>query len=370
MSAQAFGDADALFMARAVALAERGLFTATPNPRVGCVIVDDGRIVGEGWHEKAGGPHAEVAALRDAESQRRDVRGATLYVTLEPCNHAGRTPPCTEALVAAGIGRVVAAMPDPNTLAAGGAGRLRAAGIRVDVGLLEREARALNPGFISRVTRGRPYVRMKVAAGLDGRTATADGHSQWITGEAARNDGHAWRARACAILTGIGTVQADNPQLTVRAVATSRQPLRIVVDRHAETPREAKILKGGALIVTAGSRSDTWPDDVGHVSFPDGKGRVDLHAMMRDFAQRELNEIQVEAGARLNGALLEAGLVDEILAYIAPSVLGDPARGIAQFHEARTLDARVALAFESVDRVGDDLRVRARVLPRVLDSRP
>jgi diaminohydroxyphosphoribosylaminopyrimidine deaminase / 5-amino-6-(5-phosphoribosylamino)uracil reductase len=364
MSAQAFGDADALFMARALALAERGLFTATPNPRVGCVIVDDGHIIGEGWHEKAGGAHAEIAALRDAESQGRDVRGATLYVTLEPCNHIGRTPPCAEALVAAGIGRIVAAMPDPNTLAAGGAGRLRAAGIRVDIGLLEREARALNPGFISRVTRGLPFVRMKVAAGLDGRTATAEGRSQWITGEAARNDGHAWRARACAILTGIGTVQADNPQLTVRAVATSRQPLRIVVDRHAETPREAKVLQGGALLVTAGPRNDAWPENVMQVGLPDANGRVDLHAMMRDFAQRELNEVHVEAGARLNGALLEAGLVDEILAYVAPSVLGDPARGIAQFHVARSLEERIPLAFESVDRIGDDLRIRARVLAR------
>jgi diaminohydroxyphosphoribosylaminopyrimidine deaminase / 5-amino-6-(5-phosphoribosylamino)uracil reductase len=363
MSAQAFGDADALFMARALTLAERGLFTATPNPRVGCVIVAAGRIIGEGWHEKAGGPHAEIAALRDAESHGLDVRGATLYVTLEPCNHAGRTPPCTEALVAAGVARVVAAMPDPNTLAAGGAGRLRAAGIRVDIGLLEHEARALNPGFISRSTRGRPFVRMKVAAALDGRTATADGRSQWITGEAARNDGHAWRARACAILTGIGTVQADNPRLTVRAVATPRQPLRIVVDRHAETPREANVLQGGALLVTAGPRNDAWPEDVIQVALPDADGRVDLHAMMRDFAQRELNEIHVEAGARLNGALLEAGLVDEILAYIAPCLLGDPSRGIAQFRVARGLEARVPLAFDSIDRIGDDLRIRARVLP-------
>ena len=351
-------------MRRALELAARGLYSTTPNPRVGCVVAKDDRIVGEGWHEKAGGAHAEIAALRDAESRHRDVRGATLYVTLEPCNHTGRTPPCTEALVAAGVGRVVAAMPDPNTLAAGGAGRLRAAGIRVDVGLREPEARALNPGFISRVTRGRPYVRMKVAAGLDGRTATVDGRSQWITGEAARNDGHAWRARACAILTGIGTVQADNPQLTVRGIATPRQPLRIVVDRHAETPREAKVLQGGALLVTAGPRNDAWSDDVMHVGLPDADGRVDLHAMMRDFAQRELNEIHVEAGARLNGALLEAGLVDEIVAYLAPSVLGDPARGIAQFHVARSLDARIPLAFESIDRIGDDLRIRARVLPR------
>ena len=362
MSAQAFGDADASFMARALALAERGMLTATPNPRVGCVIVGDGSVIGEGWHEKAGGPHAEIVALRDAEAQRRDPRGSTLYVTLEPCNHSGRTPPCTEALIAAGIGRVVAAMPDPNALAAGGAGRLRAAGIRVDLGLLEDQARALNPGFISRVTLGRPYVRLKVATTLDGRTATADGRSTWITSQASRDDGHAWRARACAILTGIGTVQADNPQLNVRALATPRQPLRIVIDRHAQTPREALVLRGGALMVTAGPRNDAWPADVEHVALPDAQGRIDLHALMRELARRQLNEIHVEAGARLNAALLDAGLVDEILAYVAPGILGDPARGLAQFDAARSLDARVSLEFSSVDRVGDDLRIRARVL--------
>jgi diaminohydroxyphosphoribosylaminopyrimidine deaminase/5-amino-6-(5-phosphoribosylamino)uracil reductase len=362
MSSQAFADADAVFMARALSLAEKGLYTTTPNPRVGCVIVNDGRIVGEGWHEKAGGPHAEIAALRDAESRGHDVRGATVYVTLEPCNHVGRTMACTEALVAAGVTRIVAAMTDPNPSAGGGAGRLRAAGIRVDIGLHEREAGALNPGFIARMTRGRPYVRIKVAGTLDGRTADADGRSQWITGEVARNDGHAWRARACAVLTGIGTVQADNPRLTVRAVATPRQPLRIVVDRHADTPREAKVLQDGALVVTAGPRNAAWPDSVEHLALPDANGRVDLNAMLAHFARRELNEIHVEAGARLNGALLEAGLVDEILAYVAPSLLGDPARGIAQFHEGRNLEMRLRLAFESVDRLGDDLRVRARVV--------
>lgn len=362
MSAQAFGDADAAFMARALALAERGLYTTTPNPRVGCVIVDDGRIVGEGWHERAGGPHAEIAAIRDAESRGHDVRGTTLYVTLEPCNSAGRTSACTEALIAAGVGRVVAAMTDPNPAAGGGTGRLRAAGIRVDVGLHEREGRALNPGFIARMTRGRPYVRMKVAGTLDGRTADAEGRSQWITGEAARDDGHAWRARACAVLTGIGTVQADNPRLTARAVDTPRQPLRIIVDRHGETPRDANVLADGALVVTAGPRNAAWPDAVEHLALPDANGRVDLFAMLREFARRELNEIHVEAGARLNGALLEAGLVDEILAYVAPAMLGDPARGLAQFHAGRALEARLRLAFESVDRVGDDLRIRARVL--------
>jgi diaminohydroxyphosphoribosylaminopyrimidine deaminase/5-amino-6-(5-phosphoribosylamino)uracil reductase len=361
LSAQAFGDADTVFMERALSLAERGLFTATPNPRVGCVIVDHGSIVAEGWHERPGEAHAEVAALRAAETQGRDVRGATLYVTLEPCNHAGRTPPCTEALIAAGIERVVAAMPDPHALAAGGAGRLRAAGIRVDVGLCEREARELNCGFISRVTRGRPFVRMKVAASLDGRSATSDRRSQWITGKAARDDGHAWRARACAVLTGIGTVQADNPQLNVRAVATPRQPLRVIVDRHAQTPPEAKVLQGGALVVTADGRNEDWPDDVEHVALPDAQRRVDLHAMMSMLGRRGINELHVEAGARLNAALLDAALVDEVLAYVAPSLLGDPAYGIAQRDAPRSLEQRTLLAFESIDRIGADLRIRARV---------
>ena len=348
-------------MQRALALAERGMFTAAPNPRVGCVIVDQGSIVAEGWHEKPGDAHAEVVALRAAESQGRDVRGATLYVTLEPCDHVGRTPPCSEALIAAGIERVVAAMPEPNALAAGGAGRLRAAGIRVDVGLCEREARELNCGFISRVTRGRPFVRMKVATSLDGRTATGDGRSQWITSEAARDDGHAWRARACAVLTGIGTVQADNPQLNVRAIATPKQPLRIIVDRHAQTPCEAKVLQGGALVVTADARNDRWPADVEHVALPDAQQRVDLHAMMQMLGRRGINELHVEAGARLNAALLDAGLVDELLAYVAPSIIGDPAYGLAQFNASRSLDQRTLLAFESIDRIGPDLRIRARI---------
>ena len=362
MSAQAFGDADTVFMERALALAARGMYTATPNPRVGCVIVERGSIVAEGWHERPGEAHAEVAALRAAETQGRDVRGATLYVTLEPCNHTGRTPPCTEALIAAGIDRVVAAMPDPHALAAGGAGRLRAAGIRVDVGLCEREARELNCGFISRVTRGRPFVRMKVAASLDGRSATDDRRSQWITGKPARDDGHAWRARACAVLTGIGTVQADNPQLNVRAIATPRQPLRVIVDRHAQTPREANVLRGGALVVTADARNADWPEDVEHVTLPDPHGRVDLHAMMHMLGRRGINELHVEAGARLNAALLDAGLIDEVLAYVAPSLIGDPAYGIAQFGAARSLEQRTQLTFESIERIGGDLRIRARVV--------
>jgi len=349
-------------MARALELAERGLFTTTPNPRVGSVIVRDGRVVGEGWHERAGGPHAEIAALANARACGEDVRGATMYVTLEPCSHAGRTPPCTDAIAAAGIARVVVAMRDPNPLAANGAAKLAAAGVAVEAGLLEDEARGQNPGFVARVTRGRPWVRLKAAASLDGRTAMPDGESRWITGEAARADGHAWRARACAVLTGIGTVLSDDPALTVRALATPRQPLRIVVDRHGQTPPGAKVLDGGALVVTAGARNSGWRRDVEHIAMPDADGRVDLVALMRELARRELNEIHVEAGNRLNGALFRAGVVDEVLVYLAPSLIGDPAYGIAAFDDApRTLGQRVRLGFYAIDRIGEDLRVIARV---------
>jgi diaminohydroxyphosphoribosylaminopyrimidine deaminase/5-amino-6-(5-phosphoribosylamino)uracil reductase len=354
---------DRAFMARALALAERGLYTASPNPRVGCVIVKDGLAIGEGWHERAGLPHAEVNALDDARARGHDPRGATLYVTLEPCNHTGRTPPCTDAVLAAGIGRVVAAMADPNAPAEHGAARLAEAGVRVDVGVLEDAARELNVGFVSRATRGRPWVRLKVAASLDGRTALLNGQSQWITGDAARADGHRWRARACAILTGIGTVRQDDPQLTVREVDTPRQPRRIVVVRHAQTPSTAKVLAGeGALLVTNGARNPDWPAAVEVLTLPDPDGRVDLAAMMRELGARGINELHVEAGGRLNGALLAAGLVDELLLYLAPCLLGEPARGIAEFRSglARLTD-RVPLAYHAIDRIGADLRVLARV---------
>lgn len=360
----AFSDADRAHMARALALAERGLYTTTPNPRVGCVLVAGGGVIGEGWHERAGGPHAEVNALADARARGRDPRGATMYVTLEPCNHAGRTPPCTDAVVAAGVGRVVAAMADPNRQAARGAERLRAAGVAVDLGLLEDEAGELNAGFVSRMTRGRPWVRLKTAASLDGRTALVSGDSQWITGEAARADGHRWRARACAILTGVGTVRQDDPRLSVRAVATPRQPLRVVVDRRAETPAGARVLADeGALMVTAGEVNPAWPAGVEVLKLPDRNGRIDLEALMRALAERGVNELHVEAGAKLNGALFAAGLVDELLLYVAPSLLGDPARGIAELPAPLTrLADRIALAYRDVARVGDDLRVIARVV--------
>ncbi len=350
-------------MKRALALAERGLTTTTPNPRVGCVIVKDHAVVGEGFHARAGEAHAEVAALADARARGQNVTGATLYVTLEPCNHVGRTPPCVDAVLAAGIARVVAAMADPDPAAAHGAKRLRAAGIAVDVGLCEDEARELNIGFVSRLTRGRPWVRTKIASSLDGRTALASGESQWITGEQARADGHAWRARACVVLTGVGTVLQDDPRLTVRALASTRQPRRVIVDRNAEVPPAARVLAdANALLVTAGGRRRDWPDAIESVALPDDAGRVDLPALMRLLAARGVNEVHVEAGARLNAALLDARLIDEIVLYLAPSVLGDPARGqFERAHPLARLADRVELSIASIERVGEDLRIVARV---------
>ena len=356
--------ADREFMRQALALAGRGLYTTTPNPRVGCVVVKDGAVVGTGWHEKAGMPHAEVLALKAAGER---ARGATLYVNLEPCSHHGRTPPCADAIVAAGVKRVVAAMQDPNPKVVGtGFARLRAAGIDADSGLMEEEARELNIGFVARMTRGRPWVRMKIAASLDGRTALANGKSQWITGEEARADGHRWRARACAILTGHGTVRDDDPQLNVRGVHTPRQPLKVVVDSRFETPLSARVLKDGkALIAGAvnekariaalkGAGADA-------VIIPNDRGKVELFGLMEELALRELNEIHVEGGHKLNGSLLQAGVVDELLLYLAPSVIGDSGRGMFSMPELTELSRSTALKIRGVERVGEDLRILARI---------
>ena len=361
-------ESDRAFMARALELAARGLETTTPNPRVGAVLVRDGAVIGEGWHQRAGAAHAEINALADAAARGGDARGATMYVTLEPCNHTGRTPPCSDALIVAGVVRVVAAMADPHAVAANGAERLRTAGIVVDIGVGEAEARELNLGFISRVTRGRPWVRLKAAASLDGRTALANGESQWITGEAARADGHRYRARACAILTGIGTVLADNPRLTVRSDAVSRQPLRVVVDRNAKTPPKARIVAGGGtLIATNGARNPAWPGDVDVLALPEREGHLDLAALLRELAARGVNELHVEAGSGLSGALIAAGLVDELLLYLAPCLLGDRARGIARFPAGlERLADRIALSIRSVERIGEDLRLVARISTEVV----
>jgi diaminohydroxyphosphoribosylaminopyrimidine deaminase/5-amino-6-(5-phosphoribosylamino)uracil reductase len=344
-------------MQRALALAEKGMWTATPNPRVGCVLTQGEQIVGEGWHQAAGTPHAEANALAVAG---RAVRGATAYVTLEPCNHHGRTPPCAEALVQAGVARVVAAVLDPNPQAEGGRATLAAAGIRFEHGLLEDEARELNIGFFSRVTRGRPWVRMKIAATLDGRTALADGRSQWITGPEARKDGHRWRARACAILTGIGTVKADDPRLTVREVQTPRQPLRVVVDSRLEISEDARILEGGNTIVFC-AKPGTAPRGIETIALPNPQGKVDLPKMLEELARRGVNELHVEAGFRLNGSLLREGCVDEFLIYFNPSLLGDGAQGMFGLPQFASLEARPRLVMRSVDRIGEDLRIVARL---------
>jgi diaminohydroxyphosphoribosylaminopyrimidine deaminase/5-amino-6-(5-phosphoribosylamino)uracil reductase len=346
---------DRAMMQRALALAEKGLYTTTPNPRVGCVVVQNQSVVAEGWHERAGGPHAEIVALDAAGAA---AAGATVYVTLEPCNHHGRTPPCVDALKKAKVKRVVAAMRDPNPKAALGGDALAAAGIAFEHGLLDTEARELNIGFISRVTRGRPWVRMKIAATLDGRTALADGKSQWITGEQARRDGHRWRARACAILTGIGTVKADDPQLTVRNVDTPRQPLRVIVDSRLETPAGARILQGAKVLVFAGTAGSLHNAEV--VALPNKNQKVELPQMLEELARRGVNELHVEAGFRLNGSLVREGCVDEFLLYFNPSLLGDSAQGMVDLAAVGMLDERRRLKVLSVDRVGEDLRIVAR----------
>jgi diaminohydroxyphosphoribosylaminopyrimidine deaminase / 5-amino-6-(5-phosphoribosylamino)uracil reductase len=358
-----FSDQDGSYMARALELAERGLYTTTPNPRVGCVIVKDGKVVGEGWHRKAGEPHAEAIALEAAGSQ---AAGATVYVCLEPCSHFGRTPPCADALIRAKVARVVAAMLDPDPKGAGGGKKLEAAGIRFETGLLETEARELNIGFLARVTRGRPWVRMKIAASLDGRTALANGQSQWITGPDARKDGHRWRARACAVLTGIGTVSADNPRLDVREVETSRQPLRVIVDSRLETPADARILEGGGVLVFCATdapeqRAALEGRGAEVVVLANAQGKVELPAMLEELARRGINELHVEAGVKLNGSLVREGCVDEFLVYLAPSILGDSAQGMVALGPLSSLDERVALEIRSSDRVGADLRIIARL---------
>lgn len=367
--------ADAVFMARALQLAARGLFTTGINPRVGCVLVKDGQIIGEGWHERAGEGHAEVMALRDAERRGDDAKGATAYVTLEPCAHHGKTPPCAEALIKVGVSRVVAAMEDPNPLVAGqGFALLQQAGIAVAAPLMAAEAEALNIGFVKRMRQGKPWVRLKMAGSLDGRSALANGQSQWITGSEARADGHRFRARAQAIITGVGTLIADDPLLTVRDVERPLgqlgQPvplapsLRVVVDSHLRMPTTARILQGGCLVATASIDPDKTAAlraagaDV--ICLPDADGRVDLAALLDHLAERGVNEVHVEGGSRLSGVFLKSGLVDELLFYMAPTLLGSDARGWFDDLNLTSLDQKVALKFEDVRMVGPNLRILAR----------
>ncbi len=359
-------------MARALALAEDALWQTDPNPRVGCVLIGaDGQVIGSGHTRPAGGPHAEIVALRDANSRGQSAQGATAYVSLEPCSHQGRTGPCTEALIEAGVAKVVASIIDPNPQVAGrGVARLRAAGIEVELGPGAAKSRELNIGFFSRMLRGRPWVRMKLAASLDGKTALENGSSQWITSEAARADGHAWRARAGAILTGVGTVIEDNPRLDVRHVATPRQPPLVVVDSRLQTPANAHIfIAGRALWIYAAAQNDAKQSSLASrgaevLCMPDATGKVDLSAMLRDLARREVNELHVEAGHKLSGSFLREGLVDELLVYLAPKLIGDGQSMASRIHPGgplETLAGAIPLEFSSVDMLGPDLRILARM---------
>ena len=362
---------DHQFMGEALAEAQKALYLSNPNPRVGCVIVKDGEIIGRGFTQKVGAAHAEVQALADAQAKGKNPIGSTIYVTLEPCNHTGKTPPCVDALITAKPAKVIAAMSDPNPLVAGkGLERLKAAGIEVHCGLLEEQAQELNRGFISRMTRGLPWVRLKIAASLDGKTALPDGKSQWITGPLARADGHHWRAQACAIVTGVGTVKEDDPSLNVREVATQRQPWRIIIDSKLETPANSKILnqadQSGVLIVCAelespGSRERAkvfTERGIEVIAMANAFGKVDLPKLFSYLAQeRQMNEIHIEAGFKLNGSMLREGCVDELLLYYAPFFMGDGI-GMANVPTLPALD--VPKTWKVIDQslFGPDLRLR------------
>jgi diaminohydroxyphosphoribosylaminopyrimidine deaminase/5-amino-6-(5-phosphoribosylamino)uracil reductase len=362
-----FTQHDIEMMRRALCLAEKGLYTTDPNPRVGCVLVKAGEIVGEGWHAVAGGPHAEIVALQQAGEL---AGGATAYVTLEPCCHHGKTPPCSDALIAAGVARVVVAMQDPNPLVAGqGLQQLERAGIETASGLLQAQAEALNPGFVQRMRIGRPYIRCKLAMSLDGRTAMASGESQWITGSAAREDVHRLRARSSAIMSGIGTILKDDPSLTVRLPddVAVRQPLRIVLDPHLSTPEDAKFLQqpGESLIVTAcveeAVQQRLRQAGAEVICLPNGHDAVDLVALMRVLAERGVNEILMETGAILSGAVLHAGIIDELIVYMAPKLMGDKARGLFHTPGLDLLADAVELDIQDIRAVGDDWRITAKI---------
>ncbi|HHH43440.1 MAG TPA: bifunctional diaminohydroxyphosphoribosylaminopyrimidine deaminase/5-amino-6-(5-phosphoribosylamino)uracil reductase RibD [Gammaproteobacteria bacterium] len=358
-------------MAHAIRLAARGIYTTHPNPNVGCVIVNGGAVVGSGWHRQAGGPHAEVFALQDAGAS---ARGAEVFLTLEPCSHQGRTPPCADALVEAGVQRVVVAMQDPNPLVAGkGLERLRAAGIAVETGLLETQARALNPGFVTRMQQARPWLRLKLAGSLDGRTAMASGESRWITADAARRDVQRLRARSSAIVTGIGTVLADDPSMNVRLEAAElygvepvRQPLRVVLDTQLRMPAQARMLSlpGTTLVMTGVTDTVRWQalQQAGAevVAVETGAGRLRPEAVVKRLAGREVNEVLLECGPTLAGAFLRAGLVDELVVYLAPHIMGDAARGLFHLPGLEKMQDRIGLEWLDVRQVGDALRLTLR----------
>jgi diaminohydroxyphosphoribosylaminopyrimidine deaminase / 5-amino-6-(5-phosphoribosylamino)uracil reductase len=376
----AFSANDHIYMSRALQLAEQGLYTTQPNPRVGCVIVKDSKIIGEGAHLKAGEPHAEVFALRQAGTQ---AKGATLYVTLEPCNHTGRTPPCSQAIVDAGVAKVIAAMQDPNPQVSGnGLVHLQANNIETATGLMEKQAQDLNPGFISRMTRQLPFVRSKIAASLDGKTALNNGASQWITGEAARADVQHWRARSCAILTGAGTVLADNPNMTVRydslnSMPAARmdiglQPMRIIVDSALKTPPNAKILQGGNVLIAFAKASQKKQVQLlaagaELLCIPNEQGKVCLKTLLSHLASREINEVLVEGGEGLNGALLAQNLIDEFVIYYAPKLMGGAAKSMFAMPEFTNMQQAIDLQVLDVRHIGTDLGadIRIRAKPRL-----
>jgi len=360
-----FSSDDHAYMSQALQLAEKGLYSTSPNPRVGCVIVRDGKIAGSGWHVQTGQPHAEINALNIAGGA---AQGATVYLTLEPCSHYGRTHPCAEALIRAKVAKVIIAMQDPNPLVAGkGASLLKQSGINVLVGLMGEWAKDLNVGFVSRMINNRPWVRMKIAASLDGKTALNNGVSQWITGEAARHDGHRFRARSCAVLTGIGTVLEDDPQLSVRFIETSRQPLRIIIDSQLKIPTTAKVLRGeGELIFTTTDNKERISalKEAGArpIILPSEKGKIDLAGLMQILADFEINELLVEAGNRLSSSFIREGLVDELIIYLAPHLIGNRAMGMLQLPELTDLSEKYNLKIKDLRMVGEDIRIMSRFL--------
>jgi len=364
-----FTPIDTAHMTQALALAEQALFITSPNPRVGCVIVGrDGTVLGQGHTQAAGQAHAEVMALRDALTRGHSTQGATAYVTLEPCSHQGRTGPCCDVLIAAGLARVVASVQDPNPLVAGqGLARLRAAGVQTEVGLLSDQCIELNIGFFKRMQQSRPWMRMKSAQSLDGQTALMNGQSQWITGEQARLDGHRFRAQACAVLTGIGTVLEDNPLLNVRGIATPRQPDLLLVDSKLQTPLNARLWGEKRQVVIFHAERHPDKEAALHaqgahlVSLPGDGQKVDLAAMVRHLGQLPYNEVHVEAGHKLNGSLLKAGLVDELLVYVAPNLLG-PGQAMASLPEMQTLPSTAAWQFIDHTALGSDLRLRLKAI--------
>lgn len=361
-----YSEADHRFMQLALELGERALLHATPNPRVGCLIVHDGKILGEGFTQRPGGNHAEIEALQDARRRGHDVHGATVYISLEPCSHFGRTPPCATALIEARVARVVAAVEDPNPQVSGrGMEMLRGAGIDVRCGLLRQEAIEANIGFFSRMNRGRPWVRIKIAASLDGRIALQNGMSKWITSEAARTDGHVWRARSCAIMTGIGTARIDNPLLSVHRIETVRQPLKVLVDSHLSIEEDARLFDGNPVLIACAQCDEERAarllrKNVQVFACGAQDKRIDLSALLLELGRRGINELQVEAGATLNGSLLREALADELLLYLAPVLIG-PGRSMLDLPHLDDLAQARSLRLHEVSRIGPDLRIRARL---------